>query len=391
MKQHLNDGQLRASLDGELQAAEQQHLDQCPTCQAHLGQVRAQVQSASQHLSFLSTPGQDPRLAPQGALQGFYLRNTNQKENRMLKKLIASPLLKVGLAVVVILVIVFSIPATRALAGQLLGLFRVQQVVVVPVDTTGMEQLTGNSPLGKQFGQLISSSITNQQNPGAPVTVSDAAQANQLAGFNVRLPQGLTPSSISVEDKSAFSFKVDRSKAQALLDEAGRSDLVLPASIDGAEISVSIPSAVSVAYGTCPTPGAVDNGNDFSMKGSAGRRYAGCVILAEIPSPDISAPADVNIPLLAQIGLEFTGMSPEQAAAFTSSVDWTSTLLVPIPRNAATYEQVAVDGVTGTLIQRPADDAPLYVLLWVKDGIIYAISSLGSDSQQALQMANSLP
>ncbi len=84
-------------------------------------------------------------------------------------------------------------------------------------------------------------------------------------------------------------------------------------------------------------------------------------------------------------------MSRDQAEAFTKTVDWTSSLVIPIPRNAATYEQVTVDGVTGTLIKRPADDAPEYLLLWVKNGIIYAISSLGTDTSQALQMANSLP
>ena len=65
--------------------------------------------------------------------------------------------------------------------------------------------------------------------------------------------------------------------------------------------------------------------------------------------------------------------------------------MIPIPKNAATYEQVQVDGVTGTLIQRPADDAPQFALLWVKDGIIYAISGLGTNSRQAIDMANSMP
>jgi len=48
------------------------------------------------------------------------------------------------------LVGVLSVPSTRALAGKFLNLFRVQQVVVVPVDFTGMQQLTGNQTLGKQ-------------------------------------------------------------------------------------------------------------------------------------------------------------------------------------------------------------------------------------------------
>jgi len=98
----------------------------------------------------------------------------------------------------------------------------------------------------------------------------------------------------------------------------------------------------------------------------------------------------VDVAQLAQIGLEFSGMSAEQAAAFTQTVDWTSTLVIPVPRNAATYEQVSVDGVTGTLIQRPADDAPQFVLVWVKDGVVYSIGGLGTNSQKALDMANSL-
>ena len=65
--------------------------------------------------------------------------------------------------------------------------------------------------------------------------------------------------------------------------------------------------------------------------------------------------------------------------------------MVPIPRNAATYEEIAVDGVTGTLIQRPSDDAAQFALIWVKDGIIHTIGGLGSNSQLAIQMANSLP
>jgi len=309
----------------------------------------------------------------------------------MFRKLFASTALRVGLAIVVILAVVFSFPQARAFADQVLNLFRVQQVVVVPVDFTGIQSLTGNDTLGKQVSDLIASSVTTQQKPGTPVTATDAAQASQLAGFTVRVPQGMTPSRLSVENAAAFTLKVDVAKAQALLNESGRSDLVLPASINGADVSVNIPASVSVAFGTCPDPAAPDTGAGLNSGGSAGRRYPDCVILAEIPTPTVSAPADLNIAQLAQIGLEFTGMTSDQAAAFTQTIDWTSTLVIPLPKNAATYDQVTVDGVTGTLIQRPADDAPQYALLWVKNGIIYAISSLGTNSQQAIQMANSLP
>jgi hypothetical protein len=388
MNGHLSDGNLRAALDGELAEPELQHLNACPACQRRREQIRSQIQPAAESLSFLAASAQESVPAAQSALKIFHNRTAIRKENSMFKRMFASPVLRIGLALVLLLAIVLSIPATRALAGDLLDLFRVQQVVVVPVDYTGMQQLTGNSTLGKQISQLISGSVTNEQKPGAPVPAADASQASKMAGFTVRLPQGTSPSRISVENAAAFSFKVDRAKAQALLDEAGRSDLVLPASIDGADVSVNIPANVSVAYGTCPEPGSDATGANLGT--TAGRTYPDCVILEELPSPTVSAPADLNIAQLAQIGLEFTGMTHDQAVAFTQTVDWTSSLVIPIPKNAATYEQVTVDGVTGTLIQRPADDAPQYVLLWVKNGIIYAIGGLGTNSQQAVQMANSL-
>jgi hypothetical protein len=352
--------------------------------------IQAQIQPTARGLSFLNAPVQTNGPAAKTALNRFHIRINTQKEIFMFKKLLPSPLLRIGLAILLILAVVFSIPSTRALAGQFLNLFRVQQVVVVPIDSTGMQQLTGNSTLGKQVSDLISSSVTTQQKPGSPVTVADAATASQQAGFRVRVPQAMTPTRISVEGAGAFTIKVDVAKAQALLNEAGRSDLVLPSSINGEDVSVTIPASVSVAFGTCPDPAAPDTTNGFSSNGSAGRQYPDCVILAEVPTPTVSAPADLNISQLAQIGLEFTGMTSQQAAAFTQTVDWTSTLVIPLPKNAATYQQVTVDGVTGTLIQRPADDAPQYVLVWVKNGIIYAISSLGTNSQQAIQMANSL-
>jgi hypothetical protein len=286
-----------------------------------------------------------------------------------------------------ILALVLAFPATRAIAGELLNLFRVQQVTVVPVDFTGLEQLTGDGLLGNQFTDLISDSIVMEQEPDEAVEVSSAEEASQMAGFNVRLPAGQTPSQIHVTDNAAFTITLDRTKVQSLLEAAGRSDLVLPESVDGADISVEIPPSVSVAFGTCPKPGSAEIVTEES---NPANRYPDCVILVQIPSPTVNAPVSLDIDELARIGLEFTGMSPEEAAEFASTVNWTSTLVVPIPSNATTYEQVTVDGVTGTLIQRPSDVTAKYALLWVKDGIIHAISGRGANSAQAIEMANSL-
>lgn len=392
MRKHLTDGELRAALDGELEIIQLGHLDTCPACQARKQKLELEGQAMIRLLGFLSSTlstTENPVPTAQKAWDRFAQQLITKKEISMFRKWFAFPVVRFASAIILILALVLAFPSTRALAGELLNLFRVQRVTVIPVDFTGLEQLTGDGVLGNQFTDLISNSMNMTQKPDDPVEAADAARASQLAGFTVRLPDGMNPSQIYVTDAAAFTLTVDRTKAQALLDEAGRGDLVLPESVDGAEISVNIPSSVSVAYGTCPKPQADTSEAEESQ--IPGRRFPDCVILAQIPSPSVNAPAGMDVAQLAQIGLEFTGMSPEEAAAFSSTVDWTSTLVVPIPKNAAIYEQVSVDGVTGTLIQRPSDDAPNFALLWVKDGIIYAISGRGTNSQQAVEMANSLP
>ncbi len=305
----------------------------------------------------------------------------------MLKKLFAFPVVRYGAVAVLAFALLMAFPTTRALAGELLNLFRVQQVAVLPIDTAGLESMTGNEALGSQLSELISESTEVTDEPGEPVVAATADEAESAAGFDVRLPADQTPSKIYVTDSSAFNLTVDRAKAQAFIEAAGRDDLVLPESIDGAEISVKIPATVNATFGTCPEPQAEKpepQGEDM------GKDYADCVVFTQMPSPLVSAPDGLDMAQLAQIGLEFSGMSREEAAAFTATVDWTSTLVIPVPRRA-TSQDVSVDGVTGKLIQRVTDYAPEYALIWVKDGIIYGLSGTGTDTAPAFAIAESLP
>jgi hypothetical protein len=392
MNKHLSEGQLRAALDDELSGEALDHLKACPACQTRQKMIQSQVQQIANKLDFLSSPGEKAHL-PASTAWNHFQQKLDQKEYPMFKKLFTSPLMRYGVSALLILTSILAFPGTRALASQLLDLFRVQQVTVVPIDVTGIEKLNGNEALGEQMSRLISDSTTITKEPGDPVNVDDVNQASELTGFTIRVPEGMEPSRISVTSGSAFTLTMDRAKAQALLKEAGRSDLILPESVDGAEISVDIPGSVSLAYGTCPAHDMDDYDPDDGHNAARYHLYEDCVLFVQVPSPTVTAPPSVDVAQLAQIALEFTGMTPEEAKAFTDSVDWASTLVVPIPRNASTYEQVTVDGVTGTLIQNTSSSGypPQYALLWVKDGIIYMINGMGSDSQQAIDMANSLP
>jgi hypothetical protein len=201
---------------------------------------------------------------------------------------------------------------------------------------------------------------------------------------------------MTVQGNVGFEFLINRAQAQAVINDAGRADLQLPAAVDGAKIAVNIPSGVNIAYGDCPTTEEqVADANKETKQnqrtaGSNGRRYLTCVLLAEYPSPTVDTPPNLDIQQLAELGLQFTGMTPQQAHQYAQTVDWTSTLVIPIPRNAALYKQVNVDGVTGYLIQRPPDDGAEYTLVWVKNGIVYAVGGLGDGVSKAVDLANSL-
>ncbi len=388
MKRHLTDGELRASLDGELEEDLQHHLGACAECQARQSQLKKVQLRAADHLAFFA-PGSEPIPTVQSAWSRFREQYLKQKETSMLKKWFSFPAVRIAAVTVLALAVLMAFPTTRALAGELLNLFRVQQVTVLPIDSTALESLTGNEALGSRLSELISDSTVITDEPGEPFAVASAEEASASAGFIVRLPVDRTASNIYVTDSAAFTLTVNRDKAQTLIEEAGRSDLVLPEAIDGAEVSVSIPATVSAAFGVCPVP-EMEKSEMDTVNGPR-ESYPDCIVFTQMPGPIVDAPEGVDVAQLAQIGLEFIGMSGEEAAAFTSTVDWTSTLVVPIPRNAATYEDVSVDGVTGKLIQRISGYMPEYVLLWVKDGIVYAISGLGDDASRAFEIVNALP
>jgi hypothetical protein len=115
------------------------------------------------------------------------------------------------------------------------------------------------------------------------------------------------------------------------------------------------------------------------------------VVVMQGPSPVVVTVPELNLSAVAELGLQISGMNAQEAQAFARTVDWTSTLAIPLPRDAANFETVAVDGVQGVLIsnKRRGNFPPGYSLIWIKNGIVYAIAGFG-DAGAAVPMAESL-
>jgi hypothetical protein len=390
---HLQDGELRAYLDGGLAGAEldrvKSHLEGCSLCQDQAALLQERSESVRHRLEALAPgPGEAPARVDVARLRLQSYQHTKENEtmfNRLFNRR-TRPAWAV-MAVIALLSIAMTFPSVRAAANSFLGLFRVQKVEVVQVNPGNLpEQLGSSSQLEALFSQNVKIEEGGSAQPAA-----DAAEASAKAGFDVRLPANSKGQpALTVQPGGKVTFNIDLNQVKAVLHEIGRDDISLPKALDGATVNVDIPAGVIAQYGDCEfDPQAMQKyGEDPDNQRAP--RLPGCTSLMQMPSPTITAPPGLDVAQVGEAFLQVMGMSQEEAARFAANVDWTTTLVVPIPRYGVTSQDVAVDGVTGSLLLQERTEGPTYyLLLWVKDGILYAITGQGSQ-QSALDMASSM-
>jgi anti-sigma factor RsiW len=389
----LSDGLLRAKIDGELNQEEQleldRHLSSCEPCRQRLDTIATEAQRVQEALSTLE-PGEGLARDARAAFAAFQSKSEDSAQSppwfgRSLARFFSAHPLPAwgGAALAALIVILAAFAPARSLGQRILNMLRVQRVAVIPVSLNSMP---GRNTM-ETVSRILSDQVVVTLSPGKPQTATSASQASQLAGFQVRtLTDQPEAPQISIQGEHAFVMTLNQERLQEVLSALGRSDLQVPASVNGSTIAVHVPKAVFVRYGSCPQRGP-QNG----QQQSAGTDATGCTAIAEVPSPIVSVPPSFEVDQLAEVALQAAGMSAEEAEAFCQTIDWTSTLVVPIPSGATSSMQVSVDSVEGTLITRtPHNGHPAgYDLIWVKNGIIYSIWGFGS-AENALGVAGSL-
>jgi hypothetical protein len=396
MTMHITDSSLRAYLDQQLPEFErgriESHLQDCPDCRERLVEMTALARQVDLHLEVLKpAPAEAPRPA------SLALRQFNQKETRSMYKIFSKQNLRpvwVTVAVIAALAAALTFQPVQALAASFLSLFRVQQVVILPINSNNIQSLQNNQDVSKAISQLFSDSVDVTRKATPPQQVADAATASQLAGFEVRQWKDSTLSSvITVSSGQAFTFTVNRDRAQKILTAMGNKDLTLPKDIDGAKIAVDIPAGASIAYGDCPTRRSDKQPSSAEAQPAATPTATPeCLVLLQNPSPTVNAPSSIDPSQLAAIGLQALGMSADQAKSFSQKVDWSTTLVIPVPTGEVTYQDVQVDGANGYLLAPVSGTGPAnarYSVVWVKNGIIYSVAGTG-DPAQGLALANDL-
>jgi len=393
MSMHLTDGEIRAYVDNELDTAAcsqvQAHLASCAQCQQRSLVLSQRAAMSEQRLDALNPGRQDAALPVQRA-QARFQAILAQKENPPMFQRIFNPRARTAwatLGVVAILAASLAFPQVRAIANSFLGLFRVQQITVVQVNPGNLPEQLGSS---SQLEALLSQNVTIEES-GETQPAADAAEASRLAGIPVRLPLNIQDAGeLKVQPGGKMSFNVNTQQIRAVLDEIGRRDIELPEGLDGAQVSMAVPKSVAAFYGDCEADLQAARQQGYDPDDPSLPRLPNCTTLVQMPSPDISAPPGLDLASIGEAFLQLMGMTQAEAQSFSRNVDWTTTFVLPIPRYGTSYQDLQVDGVTGTLIEQELEDhSAQYMLLWVREGILYALAGPGGEAE-ALAIGNSL-
>jgi hypothetical protein len=389
-RKHLSDGTIRAYQDQELDRTSQEqvraHLDACENC-------RLKAQMFIERAAFIGErfekgiPARSSTLdGPTRARLEAYL--TRKEEQPMFIKFVTrQPRLVMGAVLLLaILLSTLAFPQVRAIATNFLGLFRVEKVAVVPINPANIPD--DISSAGPRIEQMLADDLVIEEF-GETYEVSNQAEAETATGIPVRLPYSLgEPSKLTVQPGARLTFSVDLPRMRAILDEMGKQDVDLPQLLHGQTVTAELPTSVTAMYGDCKVDMEAlrEEGFDPDNHASVG---SDCMVLVQLASPTVSAPPGLDIDQLGTTFLELTGMSPEEAERFSQTVDWATTLVIPVP-NYSSSSEVLVDGVQGVWVhQADRGDRARFMLAWVNNGIVYSLSGRGT-LQEAVNIANSL-
>ena len=266
--------------------------------------------------------------------------------------------------------VVIAVPGVRASVAQFVSLFRVVNVVGVPLDPSRLDRLRAEH---LDIGTLVGEHIQVLQDPGDPVPVASLADAGAAARMTLATPQWL-PSNTQVMETAvmgerAMRITADSHRLQQVMDALGINDLSVPAGLDGLVVDVRVPPVVMIRY---------DHGNRRRTR------------LFQARTPQLTLPARVDVPALGEIGLRILGLPPLEAKQFAQAIDWHTTLIVPVPPNATSFRQVDVSGHRGVLIQhQPRDQSPTTTIVWSTPERVFALVSI-QQASEALAMASSV-
>ncbi|HEY6194980.1 MAG TPA: hypothetical protein VI504_08065 [Candidatus Eisenbacteria bacterium] len=274
----------------------------------------------------------------------------------------------------------FALPAVRVAAQSALDLFRVHSFAAVEVDQARIEQLKKLHDQSEgDPTMMVFDKQQVLQDPGQPVEYTSADLAGSAAGLPglrkpTSLPAGLAFEKAAVTGRGEARLTLHADRLQHVLDALGITDVRVPIGLDGQSVTVRMPPSVVQHY-------------------TNGKRT---LTVIQGTSPEVALPPGANLQQLGELGLRVLGLDASEARRIAASVDWRSTLLVPVPAAAASFRQVDVNGHKGLFVRMEGDgksEGPSgqrgAMVMWTEGERVLAVQSNLSD-EDVLEVAQSL-
>jgi len=362
---HLTDGTLRRMVDDPdaTTSADSAHLDGCAECKSRYEAIAGDAHSIA---TLLSAPEVKVDVA---AAYSRVMRAPQAQPALGLRLPMLRPMSRPMSLAFVAAVAAAAVAVVAFAAGGFF--FQPTKVQPVPITLSDLQALS-------QLGEYGTLTWTTEPNLQVTPSAADAASVSGLQPPTVsKLPTGVSSTvTYGAMSKAEATFTFSAEKAAAAAAASGKSLPKMPASMDGAKLTITIGPAVGEIYGNLSQPSST-NATDIKLPQ---------LIVAKSVSPTVSS-TQVSTKTLEDYIVSLPGISDELKKTITAISDPSTTLFIPVPVEYGTSTAVKVQGVDGVAL---GDNTGVgSAVVWVKDGHVYAVA--GSIKQSAaIEIANNL-
>ena len=364
---HLTDGTLRRMVDDPeaRTTADSAHLDGCAGCK---DRYDAMADDARSIATLLSAPEVRVDVA---AAYSRVMRAPQAQPALGLRLPLLHPVARPMKLAFVAAVAAAAVMLVAFAAGGFF--FQPTKVQPVPITLSDLQALS-------QLGEYGTLTWTKEPNLQVTPSAADAASVSGLQPPTVsKLPTGVSSTvTYGAMSKAEATFTFSAAKAAAAAAASGKTLPKMPASMDGATLTITIGPAVGEIYGNLAQPAGGDTTPaDVNLPQ---------LIVAKSVSPTVSS-TQVEAKTLENYIVSLPGISDELKKTISAIGDGSTTLFIPVPVEYGTSKTVNVQGVEGVAL---GDNTGVgSAVVWVKDGHVYAVAGTIKQSD-AIEIANNL-
>lgn len=383
----IESGTLQAYLDDELSREEKkrvmQHLETCESCRSYLKELRdfdafaieeleeedldvdtdAAWATFEQRLS-QSTTSKSPR-----PVESFEVNSKQQPEQRKGWNKLKTTTKKwlISGAAAATLFGSLAIPQVQVAADQFLSIFRVDQVEMVKITTSDIEEV-------EQFLMRSEEGTYTLQGLGEVKLAESDQQRKQFEsleeakqeGFDLAKVPGYDFSYISVSPSYKLTLTLDVNKANSMLQQIG-ADAKFDEQLDNKPFSIKVENTLRADYGNAKHT----------------------IAFTKTKLPEITVPKDVSISELRDTMLALPFI-PQNVKDQIRSIDQIEKTL-PIPyvqKEGSTTKEITVNGSKGHAMTYHNQT----YMVWQQNGYVYMLEGYSKDLtiEKLIQFANQI-